>query len=316
MPITAADVKKLRDATAAGMMDCKKALEEANGDFQTAVDWLRKKGLASAANKSGRIASEGLVAAAVAADRRSGVLFEVNCETDFVARGEAFAAVTKKLGAWLSGLDLTEGFHDGDSLNGAPFDGATVAERLAEVTAQTGERTTLRRVYVLKAGTNAGTLVTGYVHQGSRIGVLTRLTSGKAETAARGDVQELGLNLALQAASMRPVAIRPADVPDDAVAREKAIYAEQAASSGKPAAVIEKMVEGKLRKWFEEVTLLEQFYVLDMEKKPQVKQVVADTAKAAGDTIDVTGLARFELGEGLEKRSTDLAGEVAKIVAG
>lgn len=315
MAITAADVKKLRDATLAGMMDCKAALNETNGDFDAAVEWLRKKGMAGAGKKAGRIASEGAIGAAVSADGQSAALYEINCETDFVARGEKFMEFVGSLGGFLASRAGDEGHESAEALANetVPALGTTITQACAEVTAATGEKTTLRRFKVFGLGGQAGSLAS-YIHPGARVGVLVRLSFDKAETAAREDVRQLGLDICLQAAAMKPLAIDPSGLPEEVVAKEKAFHQEQAAGSGKPAAVIEKMIEGKLRKWYEEVCLIHQIFVKDLEKKPTIQAVVDGVAKAAGDKIRVSGMARFELGEGLEKRGDDFAGEVAKMM--
>jgi elongation factor Ts len=299
--ITASLVKDLRDKTGAGMMDCKKALTETQGDLEAAVDWLRKKGLAAAAKKAGRIAAEGLVAVAAAGNR--GALLEVNAETDFVARNAQFQAFARAAAeqALAVGGDLAR--------TGAAAlpDGGTVAERLTALIATIGENMSLRRAAALSVP--AG-VVTSYVHNAAapglgKIGVLVALEStGDAEK-----LSTLGKQIAMHVAAANPSALDIASVDPAALDRERAILSEQAAASGKPPQVVEKMVEGRLRKFYEETVLLEQVYVVDGESR--VKDVVAATAKEIGAPVRLAGFLRYALGEGVEKKQDDFAAEVA-----
>ncbi len=294
--ITAALVKDLREKTGAGMMDCKRALSETGGDIDAAVDWLRKKGLAAAAKKSGRVAAEGLVG--VASAPRAAALVEVNAETDFVARNEtfqAFVATVAKLA-----LDVGE---DVAALNAAPFPGTgrTVAEELTHLIATIGENMSLRRARVLRVKQGA---VATYVHQPlrpglGRIGVAVAL---EAPSELEG-LELLGRQMGMHIAATRPDAIDIAAVDPAALERERAILADQARASGKPEAIIEKMVDGRVRKYYEEVVLLEQVWVHDGESR--VKAVLAKAGATVAD------FARFSLGEGIEKQAADFAAEVA-----
>lgn len=293
--ITAAMVRDLRDATGAGMMDCKKALVESGGDMEAAIDWLRKKGLSAAAKKSGRVAAEGLVG--VASAPGVAAMVEVNAETDFVARNEAFQAFV----AEVAKLALTVG-EDVEALKSAPFPGAghSTADELTKLIATIGENMTIRRARVLKVGQGA---VATYVHNSvkpglGKIGVLVALEGPDAAGA-----EALGRQMGMHIAATRPDALDVSAVDPAALDREKAVLTEQAQASGKPPAVIEKMVEGRIRKFYEEVVLLEQLWVHDGESR--VKAVV----QKAGLTC--TGFARFQLGEGIEKQVTDFAAEVA-----
>ena len=294
--ITAALVKDLREKTGAGMMDCKRALGEADGDIEAAVDWLRKKGLAAAAKKSGRVAAEGLVGVASAPNRAAVV--EVNAETDFVARNETFQAYVETVAK----LALTVG-EDLDALKAAPFPGSerNVGEELTHLIASIGENMALRRVRVLSV---AKGVVATYVHGALRpglgkIGVIVAI-EGPGEL---GTLELLGRQIGMHVAATRPDALEIDAVDPAALEREKAVLLEQARASGKPEAVIEKMVEGRIRKYYEEVVLLEQVWVHDGESR------VRAVAKKAGVTI--TGFARFALGEGIEKQAGDFAAEVA-----
>jgi elongation factor Ts len=294
--ITAALVKDLRDKTGAGMMDCKKALTEAEGDIDAAVDWLRKKGLAAAAKKSGRVASEGLVA--VASSGQKAAVVEVNAETDFVARNEAFQAYVETVAK--VALEVGE---DLETLKAAPYPGSerNVGDELTHLVATIGENMNLRRARVLSV--NQGVVAT-YMHGALRpglgkIGVIVAI-EGPGEL---GTLEVLGRQLGMHVAAARPDALDINAVDPAALEREKAVLTEQAAASGKPAAVIEKMVEGRIRKYYEEVVLLEQVFVVDGETR------VREVAKKAG--VAITGFARFTLGEGIEKQTGDFAAEVA-----
>lgn len=305
--ITAARVKELRETTGAGMMDCKKALTETDGDLEAAVDWLRKKGLAAAAKKSGRVAAEGLVA--VATNGPVGAVVEVNAETDFVARNETFQAFAAEVAKLALANDV-----DVDGLKALPFPGSerNVGEQLTHMIATIGENMSLRRVKRLTV--NAGVVVS-YMHSAiapglGKIGVLAALESA-GDAAKLGD---LGKQISMHIAAARPEALDVADVDTSALEREKGVLSEQARASGKPESIIEKMVEGRIRKYYEEVVLLEQVYVIDQETK--IRKVVENAAKDVGASVTLTGFARFALGEGIEKAESDFAAEVAAAVAG
>ena len=304
--ITAALVKELRDKTGAGMMDSKRALVENGGDFEAAVDWLRKKGLAAAAKKSGRVAAEGLVG--VATTGREGAAVEVNSETDFVARNERFQAFTARLAELAA-----QGNGDVEALKGMAYPGAghTVADELTSMVATIGENMTLRRAAKLSVGEG---LVASYVHNAlapnvGKIGVLVSLES----SAAPESLRELGRQLAMHVAAARPEALNIEDVDPTALDRERQVLADQARATGKSEDIIAKMVEGRLRKYYEEVVLLEQIYVIDGETK--VRKVVENAAKQEGAPIKLTGFVRFALGEGIEKDKGDFAAEVAAQLA-
>jgi elongation factor Ts len=299
--ITAAMVKELRERTGAGMMDCKKALAETNGDMEAAIDWLRAKGLSAAAKKAGRTASEGLVGVAVAGNR--GALVEVNSETDFVAKNEIFQQFVGNV----AGLVLEHGT-DVETLGAAQYpEGGTVAEKLTENIAKIGENQSLRRAEILEVGQGA---VVSYVHNQvapglGRIGVLVALESAApAET-----LTELGKQIAQHVAAAHPLALSAEELPAELVERERAIAIEKAKESGKPDNIIEKMVEGGLAKFRKEHALLTQLFVRD--NKTPVAEVVAAAAKDAGTGIALTGFVRFQLGEGIEKKVDDFAAEVA-----
>jgi elongation factor Ts len=299
--ITAALVKDLREKSGAGMMDCKRALTENGGDIEAAVDWLRKKGLAAAAKKAGRVAAEGLIG--VAAGGAVGAMVEVNSETDFVARNDAFQDFVRN--ATKSALSTGD---DVAALAAAAYPtGGTAAEALTALVAKIGENMTLRRAVVLKV--SAGAVAT-YVHSAvapglGKIGVLVALES----TGDADKLGALGRQIAMHIAATNPISLDIASVDPAALAREKAILSEQAAASGKAAAVVEKMVEGRIRKFYEESVLLEQVYVVDGETR--IKDVVAKAAADVGAPVKLVAFRRFGLGEGIEKKESDFAAEVA-----
>lgn len=303
--ITAALVKDLREKTGAGMMDCKKALTETAGDLEGAVDWLRKKGLAAAAKKAGRVAAEGLVG--TAAEGTRGAIVEVNSETDFVARNDAFQGFV----GTVANLAMGAG-GDVDKLNAAGYPGGgTVAEQLNEMIAKVGENMGLRRTGYLEVSTG---VVAQYVHNQvapalGKIGVLTALES----TGDAAKLAVLGRQLAMHVAATNPQAVDSADLDPALVERERNILGEQARASGKPENVIEKMIEGRLRKFYEEVCLLDQTFVIDGERK--VRQAVEQAGTDLGAPVKVAGFLRFQLGEGIERQESDFAAEVAAQLA-
>ncbi len=300
--VTAALVKELRETTGAGMMDCKKALTENDGEIEAAVDWLRKKGLAAAAKKAGRTAAEGLIG--VVTDGPRGALVEVNSETDFVARNDAFQGFVRTV----ANLAL-EANGELAALAEAPYpeSGRSVAEELTQMISTIGENMNLRRTTVLSVGQG---VVSAYMHNQAapglgKIGVLVAL-----ECAAESpELAQLGKQLAMHVAAAMPVAVDRDGIDAADLDRERAILAEQARASGKPEEIIAKMVEGRLRKHYEDVCLLEQTYVIDGETK--VRQVIEQAGKDLGAPVSVTAFARFQLGEGIQKEETDFAAEVA-----
>jgi elongation factor Ts len=305
--ITATMVKDLREKTGAGMMDCKAALAETNGDMEAAIDWLRKKGLSAAAKKSSRVAAEGLVGVATVGN--VGAAIEINAETDFVARNvlfQDFVETAAKIALEVKG--------DIEALKGKPHPGEsrTVAEQLTHLIATIGENMAIRRAAAI--GVDQG-IVASYVHTATRpglgrIGVLVALEStGDAEK-----LTALGKQIAMHVAAANPQFLSIADVDPAALEREKAIYREQAAGSGKPADIVEKMVTGRVRKYYEEVVLTEQAYIMD--DKVKVGQAVEKAAKEIGAPVKLAGYVRFGLGEGIQKEEKDFASEVAAAVGG
>jgi elongation factor Ts len=308
--ITAALVKELRDRTGAGMMDCKKALSETQGDFEKAVDWLRTKGLASAAKKAGRTAAEGLVGVVVEGNR--GAVVEVNSETDFVAKNAQFqdfvaTVTTKALAMASSGANL-------DLLLQSQYPGTelSVQQKLTENIATIGEQQAVRRAtYIQSSG-----VVAGYVHNAAapglgKIGVLVAIdsTAGDLSQEQRAALAALGKQIAMHIAAANPLALTADDIDPALLERERAIAAEKAAASGKPADIVERMVDGAVRKFAGEQALLSQVFVIDGKSK--VSDVVAAQAKALGADVTISKFVRFQLGEGIEKKESDFAAEVA-----
>ena len=304
--ITAALVKELREKSGAGMMDCKKALTENDGDMEAAIDWLRTKGLAAAAKKSGRVAAEGLVA--VATSGTSGAVIELNSETDFVARNPDFQSFVGSI----AGAALDQG-GDFDATGAAPLvGGKSVRDSVTEMVGTIGENLTFRRA----AGVNVGSgVVASYVHSAAapnmgKIGVLVGLESGGDEAK----LGEFGKQLAMHIAAANPQWVSQDEVDQAAVEREREVLAEQARESGKPEEIVQKMVDGRMRKYFEEVCLLEQTFVIDGETK--VSKAVEAVGSDAGSDIKVAGFVRFQIGEGIEKEEADFAAEVAATAGG
>ncbi|OKL43544.1 translation elongation factor Ts [Pseudovibrio exalbescens] len=302
MSITAAMVKELREKSGAGMMDCKAALKETDGDMDAAVDWLRTKGLAKAAKKAGRVAADGLVGVAAAGTKAAVV--EVNSETDFVARNEGFQKLVGDIASVALDVD-----GDVDALAAASYPGSdkTVDEEIKEAVGTIGENMTLRRF--AKLSVNEG-VVASYIHNATvdgmgKIGVLVALESaGDAEK-----LNTLGRQIAMHVAATSPLALNVDELDAADVERERAVFVEQARESGKPDNIIEKMVEGRLRKFYEEVTLVKQSFVINPDLS--VEAAVEEAAKEIGSPIKLAGFVRFGLGEGIEKEETDFAAEVA-----
>jgi len=295
--ITAADVKKLRGMTGAGMMDCKKALSESDGNIDAAVDLLRKKGLSAAARKAGRVAAEGIVAAV--AKGNTGVVVEVNSETDFVSKNEQFRSFIKEL----CELILREEPADIEVLNSLDFgDGHTVEQALSQLISTIGENMNIRRFE--RVSIEHG-IVSAYVHGEGKIGVLVGLKGEPDDT-----LSELARSIAMHVAAVNPQYIRREEVSADVVERERKVLSERAAASGKPEQIIEKIVSGQLNKFYSDICLLEQDFVINTD------QTVAQAVAAVQADADVMSMSRFQLGEGIEKEESDFAAEVAAQVNG
>ncbi|NCB03987.1 MAG: elongation factor Ts [Clostridia bacterium] len=304
MAFTAKDVQKLREQTGAGMMDCKKALTSSDGDFEKAVEFLREKGLAAAAKKAGRVAAEGVVTAVVCDTCNTGALVEVNSETDFVAKNEEF----QKFVANIATVVIKENPADVEALLACkyPESELTVADMQREKVLTIGENIQIRR-FVRYAG---NTMKVGYVHMGGRIGVLIDL---EVSDNLHGNeaIHELGRDLCMQIAAMRPAYLNRDEVPAETVAKEKEILLAQTMNEGKPAAVAEKIVAGRINKFYEENCLVDQAFV--KENKISVQKYAERVASEQGGTIRIARFDRFERGEGIEKREDNFADEVAKM---
>ena len=301
MSVTAALVKELREKSGAGMMDCKKALAETGGDMDAAIDWLRKKGLATAAKKSGRVTAEGLVALAVAGTK--GAVVELNAETDFVARNTEFQGFA----SGLAGLALDASDLDTLMDAGFPGTGRTVAQELTQKIATIGENMTIRRLQKIEV---VAGVVVPYVHNATaaglgRIGVLVGLQSDAEPAMLTG----LGKELTMHIAATAPASLCVDDLDGSLVAREREVLIEQASASGKPQDIVEKMVEGRIKKFLQEVVLLEQISVIDGETR--IADVLAKASKDMGATVTLTEFVRFNLGEGIDREDSDFAAEVA-----
>jgi elongation factor Ts len=306
MAVTAALVKELREKSGAGMMDCKKALTETDGDLDAAVDWLRTKGLAAAAKKSGRVAAEGLVGTAVSGTK--GAVMEVNSETDFVARNDSFQNFVETV----TKLALEHGA-DVEALKTVsyPGTGRTVEEQLTHNIATIGENMSLRRAQVLSVSDG---VVVPYVHNAvqpglGKIGVLVALES----TGDKDKLVDLGKQIAMHVAAAAPQSLSTDDLDPAAIERERAVLVEQARDSGKTDEIIAKMIDGRLRKFYQEVVLLEQTFVIDGETR--ISKVVENAAKAVGAPVKLVGFSRVQLGEGIEREESDFAAEVAATLA-
>ncbi|SNZ07872.1 translation elongation factor Ts [Cohaesibacter gelatinilyticus] len=301
MAITASMVKELRETSGAGMMDCKKALTENDGNMEAAIDWLRTKGLSKAAKKSDRVAAEGLIALSGAGNKAA--MVEVNAETDFVSRNEQFQDLARNI----AGVAIEAG-SDAEAILAANYPGgASVAETITNAVATIGENMNLRRGVVLSVEKGS---VASYVHNATaaglgRLGVLVALESD-GDAAA---LDALGKQIAMHVAATNPLAATVDEIDAATVEREKAVFSEQARESGKPDNIIEKMVEGRLRKFYEEVVLLKQTFVIDGENT--VEQAIKNAEGSVGAPIKLAGFARFALGEGIEKKEEDFAAEVA-----
>ena len=281
--ITAAMVKELREKTGAGMMDCKKALAETDGDQAKAIDYLREKGIAKAGKKADRVAAEGVVGAYVSDDAKVGSVVEVNCETDFVANTDNFHAMVDKIAKHIADTNPA----DVDALNDSVMDGKKVSDFITEQIATIGEKISIRRF----ARYETAGRVASYIHTGGKIGVLVELTGGEAQ---------LGKDVAMQIAAANPSCVDRAGVDPAALAHEREVLKAQALEEGKPEKIVEKMVDGRINKYYKEVCLIEQSFVKDPEQT--IKQVLGD--------VEVKGFARFMLGEGIEKKQEDFAAEV------
>ncbi len=305
MTVSALSVKELREKTGAGMMDCKKALLETNGNFEEAVDWLRTKGLAAAAKKSGRVASEGLTAVSV--NGKSGAIIEINSETDFVSRNELFQNLVKEV------AEIAVNAADIEELKGLKAkSGKTVDEEIVANIATIGENLSLRRMQSLSV--NDG-VIASYVHNApaenmGTISVLVALES----TGDKAILLDMGKKLAMHIAAAKPQSLNREGVDPELIEREKNIFTEQSRASGKADNIIEKMIEGRIRKFLEEIVLLDQVFVIDGKSK--ISEVIADLSKQVNAEVTLKSYVKYETGEGVEKNKTNFADEVAAVIKG
>jgi len=298
--VTSAMVKELRERTSAGMMDCKKALVESDGDMDKAIEWLREKGLSQAAKKASRIAAEGVVAQYTTEDGTVGVIVEVNCETDFVAKTDNFVNFANNVAKHIAAANpadvdelLTQKFVDDES--------KTISDLVSEATVAIGEKISLRRF----ARYETAGVVSTYIHMGGKVGVLVEVaTDNKGE-----EVKTFAHDLALQIAAARPEAVRREEVDASKLEKEKEILRAQAINEGKPEKIVDRMVEGRIEKYYKEVCLLDQAFVKDGDKS--IKGLMAEIAKTTGANLDIVRFTRFERGEGIEKRQDNFAEEIA-----
>ena len=307
--ITSQMVKELREMTQAGMMDCKKALVEADGDMDKAVEWLREKGLAAAAKKAGRIAAEGVVASYVSDDAKVGVVVEVNCETDFVAKTDNFINFSKNVAKHVALANPA----DVDELMNQKFvddESKTITDLVSDATVSIGEKISIRRF--ARFETESGAVET-YIHMGGKIGVLLQVANDNAATLNADEFKTFYHDVALQIAAARPTYVRPEEVPAETLENERKILRAQAMEEGKPEDIANRMVEGRIKKYYKDVCLLEQPFVKDGDKS--IKQVMTETAKAIGANLDLVKFERFERGEGIEKRKDNFAEEIAAQMA-
>lgn len=306
MAITAAQINELRKSTGAGMLDCKKALEENDGDFEKAVDFLRTKGLAAAAKKAGRVATEGMVAAFIAGDLKSGALVEVNSETDFVAKNEKFQTFVANIGEHI----LTTSPADCSAMLVQPYSGdksKDVQTYLSESISVIGENLQIRRF--VKFDVTGNGLVGSYIHAGGKIGVLVQIESPAVTDANVEALKVFARDIAMHSAAAAPRFVSRDQVPGDVLEREREIYRVKAKESGKPDAIIEKILDGQVNKFYAEICLNEQVYVKDTDKT--IQQVIKEVSTAVGGPVTIVRFERFGLGEGLEKKESDFAAEVA-----
>lgn len=295
--VNASTVKELREITGAGMMDCKKALVEANGDLEKAIEILREKGLAAAAKKAGRIAAEGIIGTYVNDNRKAGAIVEVNCETDFVAKNQEFVDFVNSIAKLIVEKEL----NDLEELNETDFGGLKVKEALSTLIAKIGENMAIRRFERFNAEDG---VIVSYIHGGGRIGTLVQLES----SVVNDTLIELGKDIAMQVAAMNPLYINTSDVPNDFIEKEKEILRAQAINEGKKPEIVDRVIEGRLKKRLEEICLMDQLYVKDSDKT--VAKLLNEKSKEIGSDIKIARFARYEKGEGLQKKEDNFVEEV------
>lgn len=307
--VTSQMVKELREMTQAGMMDCKKALVASEGDMDKAVEWLREKGLAAAAKKAGRIAAEGVVASYISEDAKVGVIVEVNCETDFVAKTDNFISFAKNVAKHIAKANPA----DVDELLSQKFvddETKTITDLVSEATVSIGEKISIRRF--ARYATEMGA-VESYIHMGGKIGVLLLVENDNAATLTNDTFKTFYHDVALQIAAAKPSYVRKEEVPTETLDKEREILRAQALNEGKPEKIVDRMVEGRVEKYYKEVCLLEQPFVKDGDKS--ISKLAAEVAKEIGANLKIVSFERFERGEGIEKRKDNFAEEIAAQMA-
>lgn len=301
MAVTPAMIKELRESTGAGMLDCKKALAESNGDMEGALEWLRKKGLSKVSKVAGKVAAEGTVSIKISEDFKKATLTEVNCQTDFVAKNENFVAFANEMSAFIH----TEGTTTADDLQKATFSGKSYEEKMGEAIQKVGEKVEVRRFDTISVGDNG--VVNGYIHAGGNIGVVVAAECDSAKTADA--VKDILKNIAMHAAAMSPAYMTSDEIPAEVLEKEKEIAIEELKKEGKPEAMFDKIIPGKLKRYAKDNALVEQPFVMDDKKT--VAQALSAAAKEVGGTAELVAYRRFKVGEGIEKNEVSFADEVA-----
>jgi elongation factor Ts len=301
MAVTPAMIKELRETTGAGMLDCKKALKESNGDIQGALEWLRKKGLSKVSKVAGKIAAEGTISLQISDDYKKATLAEVNCQTDFVAKNENFVNFANEMSLFVHTNNLTTV----EELQNSTFNGQSYEEKMGETIQKVGEKVEVRRFVTISVGDNG--VVNGYIHAGGKIGVVVAAECDSSETAQK--VKDTLRNIAMHAAAMNPRWLSEDEIPQDVIEKEKEIAIEELKKEGKPEKMFDKIIPGKIKRFVKDNTLLNQPFVMDDKKT--VAQALDAVAKEAGGSAKIVGYKRFEVGEGIEKKELSFAEEVA-----
>lgn len=301
MAVTPAMIKELRESTGAGMLDCKKALAESNGDMEGALEWLRKKGLSKVSKVAGKVAAEGTVSIKISDDFKKATLTEVNCQTDFVAKNENFVAFANEMSSFIH----MEGTTTTDELQNATFSGKSYEEKMGEAIQKMGEKVEVRRFDTISVGDNG--VVNGYIHAGGNIGVVVAAQCDSAKTADA--VKDMLKNIAMHAAAMSPAYMTEDEIPAEVLEKEKEIAIEELKKEGKPEAMFDKIIPGKLKRYAKDNALVEQPFVMDDKKT--VAQALSAAAKEVGGTAELVAYRRFKVGEGIEKNEVSFADEVA-----
>ena len=301
MAVTPAMIKELRESTGAGMLDCKKALSESNGDMEGALEWLRKKGLSKVSKVAGKVAAEGTISIQISDDFKKATLVEVNCQTDFVAKNENFVGFASEMSSYIH----VEGTASVEALQSATIGGKSFEEKMGEAIQKVGEKVEVRRFDTISVGENG--VVNGYTHAGGNIGVIIAAECDSAKTADA--VKDMVKSIAMHAAAMSPIYMTESEIPAEILEKEKEIAIEELKKEGKPEAMFDKIIPGKLKKYAKDNSLVDQPFVMDDKKS--VAQALSDVAKEVGGTATIVAYRRFKVGEGIEKSEVSFADEVA-----